>query len=107
MGYHTLCYSLLPYVFFNKFIEMSYDMLYSLGTCYIHKRNYVILYSELNLEPRSFCYSHMCILLSLFLRWFASTFKSTYWHCPWLFTWPECEGEMYEEEEYKFVDGEY
>ena len=33
---------------------MSCDMLYSLDTCYIHKRNYAILSYNLNLEPRSF-----------------------------------------------------
>ena len=32
--------------------------------------------------------------------------QSTYWHCPWLFTWPDYEGEYYEEEVYEFDEGD-
>ena len=36
-----------------------------------------------------------------------STFKSTYWLCPWLFTWPdfEGEGELYVKDGYEFDEG--
>jgi hypothetical protein len=72
-------------IFFNKDIEMSYDMLYrhknssyksSLiriykcrGTCYIDKRNILV---ESWLQPSQPCYSPNSMCLSS-LRWFAST----------------------------------
>ena len=40
-------------------------MLYSLDTCYIHKRNYAILSYNLNLEPRSLLLPYMHVITSL------------------------------------------
>ena len=59
------------------------------------------------LEPMSFCHSLYMHIITLSLMVVCKYIQSTYWLYPWLFTWPDYEDEMYEEEEYEFDDGEY
>ena len=59
----------LQKLFFNKFIEMS-----------CRQEPIVSVETNHKLEPSFFATAKLHILYSV-LRWFASTFKRTHWHC--------------------------
>ena len=59
----------LQKLFFNKFIEMS-----------CQQETIVSFKENLKLEPSFLAIAILHILYSV-LRWFASTFKRTHWHC--------------------------
>jgi hypothetical protein len=80
-------------VFFNKDIEMSWDMLYR------HKK----LVAHNHLKPSHPCYSHIAYF-SL-LDGFASTIQMYSRLCPWLLTWSDYE-EGYKEGEGGYDDAD-
>ena len=91
------------FCFLNKDTEMSWTSTCEtiFETIFLSK-DIEALYPQLNrrLKPL-FCYGHICIFLYVsFFRWFASTFKSTHWLCPWLFTWSDFKEDYGDEEKY-------
>ena len=58
-------------------------------------------FPQINPSPQA-TISALHLYFLYFMRWFASTFKSTHWHCPWLSTWPDSE-ENYQDEGFEDV----